>query len=67
MMMNKNVDTNTYCEWQQAVVVLIRQDFSEVLTEVDEQDVDWDAWRPLYDQGLSPRQAVADAFQRLPA
>jgi hypothetical protein len=65
--MNNNVDTQTWSEWQQAVVKLIREDFSEVLTEVGEEDVDWDAWRPLYVQGLSPREAVADAFLLLPA
>jgi hypothetical protein len=65
--MNKNADTQTWYEWQQAVVKLIREDFSEVLTEVGEEDVDWDAWRPLYTQGLSPREAVADAFLLLPA
>lgn len=67
MMVNKNADTKTWCEWQQAVVQLIGQDFSDVLTEVGEEDVDWDAWRPLYEQGLSPRAAVADAFLLLPA
>lgn len=54
--------TLSWTEWQQTVLALIRRDFSEVLQEVGEQDVDWDAWRPLYDQGLSPRQAVAEAF-----
>jgi hypothetical protein len=58
---------HSWSEWQQAVVGLIRRDFSEVLTEVGEDDVDWDAWRPLYEQGLSPREAVADAFLLLPA
>lgn len=65
--MNNNADTQTWHEWQQAVVKLIREDLSEVLTEVGEEDVDWDAWRPLYVQGLSPRDAVADAFLLLPA
>ena len=57
-----STQTLTWTEWQQTVLHLIRRDFSEVLQEVGEQDVDWDAWRPLYDQGLSPRQAVAEAF-----
>ncbi len=43
---------------------LIREDFSEVLTEVGEEDVDWDAWRPLYEQRLSPRRSGGG---RLPA
>ena len=61
------IEMESWYEWQHAVVRLIRQDFSEVLTEVGEDDVDWDAWRPLYDQGLSATEAVADAFLLLPA
>lgn len=57
-----STQTLTWTEWQQTVLHLIRRDFSEVLKEVGEQDVDWDAWRPLYEQGLSPRKAVAEAF-----
>jgi hypothetical protein len=60
------VEMHAWSEWQQAVVGLIRRDFSEVLTEVGEDDVDWEAWRPLFEQGLSPRDAVADALM-LPA
>jgi hypothetical protein len=58
--------TDPWGEWRQAVVALIRRDFSDILPEVREEDVDWDAWRPLYEQGLSPRAAVADAFLLLP-
>lgn len=67
MMTNNSADTQSWVDWQQAVVTLIRQDFSEVLTQVGEEDVDWDAWRPLYEQGMTPREAVADAFLLLPA
>lgn len=66
-MVNNHLDTQTWCDWQRAVVQLIGEDFGDVLTQVGEEDVDWDAWRPLYDQGLSPREAVADAFLLLRA
>lgn len=56
------IDTPSWQEWQHAVVSLIRRDFSEVLTEVGTEDFDWEAWRPLYEQRLSPAEAVADAF-----
>ena len=62
-----NANAQSWSEWQQAVVQLISQDFSDVLRQVSEADVDWEAWRPLYEQGLSPREAVADAFLLLPA
>jgi hypothetical protein len=51
-------------EWQQAVIAAIRDDYAEVLDDVDEDDIDWDAWRPLYQEGLSPRAAVDHAFVR---
>jgi hypothetical protein len=57
------INTPSWQEWQQAVVSQIRRDFRQVLTEdVGAEDFDWDAWRPLYEQGLSPAQAVADAL-----
>lgn len=56
------MDTYSWQEWQHAVVTLIRRDFSEVLMEIGADDVDWEAWRPLYEQGLTPGQAVAEAF-----
>lgn len=62
-----NPNAQSWYEWQQAVVQLISHDFSDVLLQVSEADVDWEAWRPLYEQGLSPRAAVADAFLLLPA
>ena len=58
------IDIQSWQEWQHAVVKLIRRDLGEVLMEIGEDDVDWEAWRPLYEQGLTPRQAVAEAFLR---
>lgn len=62
-----NPNAQSWSEWQQSVVQLISHDFSDVLRQVSEADVDWEAWRPLYEQGLSPREAVVDAFLLLPA
>ena len=57
------INTPSWQEWQQAVVSQIRRDFRQVLTEdVGAEDFDWDAWRPFYEQGLSPAQAVVDAL-----
>jgi hypothetical protein len=50
--------------WRQGVVATIRFDFPEVLQDVSENDIDWEAWRPLYDQGYSPQAAVDQAFVR---
>ena len=55
----------SWVDWQQQVVALIRCDLHEVLDDVGDDDVDWDAWRPLYEQGRSPRAAVDYAFVRV--
>jgi hypothetical protein len=54
-----------WLEWQHEVVALIRQDFHNVLADVSSEDIDWDAWRSLYDAGCSPREAVDRAFLRV--
>ena len=55
---------DTWTEWRQGVVAAIRSDFPEVLQDIGENDIDWDAWRVYYDQGHSPQQAVDHAFLR---
>lgn len=50
--------------WKQGVVVAIREFLGGTLSEVSEEDVDWDAWRPLFDSGLSPAGAVDRAYLR---
>jgi hypothetical protein len=54
--------TDAWLDWRQGVIAAIRDDFGEVLLEVGENDIDWDAWRPLYEEGRSPKAAVARAF-----
>lgn len=51
-------------QWRARVVAVIQYDFRDVLAKVDENDVDWDAWRPLYEEGRSPQAAVDRAFLR---
>lgn len=53
-----------WTDWQQHVVALIRDQFHDVLDEVGADDIDWEAWRPLYEQGCSPEIAVDKAFLR---
>lgn len=53
-----------WLEWRRHVVALIRRDFDGVLTEISDDVVDWEAWRPLYEEGCSPRMAVDRAFLR---
>jgi hypothetical protein len=57
----------SWAEWRRQVVALIRCEFRDALSDIGEDDVDWDAWRPLYEEGCSPRSAVDQAFTRVPA
>lgn len=56
--------TETWNDWQYEVVAIIRVEYEDVLNDLESEDIDWDAWRPLYDQGRSPRAAVEWALAR---
>ena len=53
-----------WTDWRQQVVAVIRRDFRGVLDEIGDDDIDWEAWRPLYDKGHSAESAVDHAFLR---
>ena len=54
----------SWFQWRASVVAIIRFDFSSVLPDITDRDIDWDAWRPLFDEGRSPQSAVDRAFVR---
>ncbi len=51
-------------QWQQAVVCLLHAELIGALPEIGPDDVDWDAWRPFYEAGRTPRQAVNRALEK---
>lgn len=51
--------------WQSAVLDIIRAEYAGVLEEVSWDDVDWNAWRSLFDAGHSPCDAVQSAFGKV--
>ncbi|MGE0115490.1 MAG: hypothetical protein AB7T07_11505 [Steroidobacteraceae bacterium] len=51
-------------QWQQQVLSKIRRDYAEILQHLTFDEVDWTAWRDLYDQGRSAADAVDYAFVR---
>jgi hypothetical protein len=63
-MMSTNAFLLSWAEWQCAVVVLLRADFSEVLQFIGMDEVDWDAWRRFYIEGRTPRAAIDRALER---
>jgi hypothetical protein len=58
------MNADAWAQWRQDVVAVIRDDFREVLNDVRDGDIDWDAWRPLYEEGRSAQAAVDRAFLR---
>jgi hypothetical protein len=56
--------TESWSDWRQGVVAVIRNEFRDIFDQIDDGDIDWDAWRPLFDEGRSPQAAVDRAFVR---
>lgn len=54
----------TWIHWQTEVVETIRDLYHDLFADVEREDIDWDAWRPLYEEGRSPLAAVNHAFIR---
>jgi hypothetical protein len=47
--------------WRRGVVAEIRSEFREQLSSIEDDEVDWDAWLPLFLEGCPPRLAVDKA------
>lgn len=62
---SERAEQERWQRWQQDVLKLIRTDLGGVLESVDWEDVDWAAWRPLFEQGLSPAKAIENAFGKV--
>jgi hypothetical protein len=54
-----------WLQWQHDVLKVIQSEFCSVLDRVEWDDIDWDAWRPLYERGCSAQVAVRSAFGRV--
>jgi len=55
---------NEWQDWRRGVVAEIRNEFREHFSSIEDQDIDWNAWLPLYLEGCTPRNAVDKAFVR---
>jgi hypothetical protein len=58
---------DSWAHWREQIVAVIRTEFPEILQDIGQDDIDWDAWRPLFDRGLSALAAVDNAFLRVAA
>lgn len=55
----------TWTQWQQEVVAVIRTEFATVLDDIEHDEIDWEAWRHYYESGRAPSDAVRHAFANL--
>jgi hypothetical protein len=47
--------------WRRGVIAEIRDQFSEQLSAIEDDEIDWNAWLPLFLEGCPPRLAVGKA------
>jgi len=53
-----------WLSWQCGVLAELRSELHEYVGHIEDRDVDWNAWLPLFLEGCSPRAAVDKAFVR---
>lgn len=57
-----------WVQWQLDIIGIIRREYCDLFPYIHQNEIDWDAWRPLYEQGCSPRiaveQAISGSFER---
>jgi hypothetical protein len=51
-------------QWQREVLRLLQAELRDLAHHLCLDDVDWAAWRPLYEQGRTPPTAVDRALER---
>jgi hypothetical protein len=54
----------TWIEWQEEVMALLRGDFGQISHRVSFDNVNWTGWRTMYVEGRSPRAAVNRVLER---
>lgn len=52
----------TWTEWKEQVIAVICSEYGELFPYVEQDDIDWEAWQPLYEQDCTPLTAVSTAF-----
>lgn len=53
-----------WIDWQQEVLQLLEKELGEAIGRVRLSDVEWGAWRPLFDEGRSASSAIDRALER---
>lgn len=48
--------------WRENVIAIIRTKYHDLFPYLQHSEIDWDAWKPLYEQGHTPQTAVASGL-----
>ena len=56
------MSADKWLRWQADIVEVIRQEYRDLFPLIRTDEIDWLAWRPLYDQGCTARMAVEQAI-----
>lgn len=54
----------SWTQWQQDVLAVLRREFEGVFQNIGLEDVDWESWRGFYTDSRTPRAAVDRALER---
>jgi len=61
-MNHQQTSTLSWPHWRSEILCIIQREYGELFPELRQDDVDWDAWHPLYANGLSAESAVQQAL-----
>ncbi len=48
--------------WKVEIVTARRHVHHELFADLQQEDIDWEAWKPLYEFGYEPDAAIAQAI-----
>lgn len=54
--------SSIWSRWQHAVVAQIRESYPDLFPYLQQEEIDWQAWQPLFEQGCDARTAVEQAL-----
>lgn len=56
------MSADAWRSWQRGVITTVCREYRNLFPYLQQNDIDWDAWRPLFEQGYEPVAAVAEAL-----
>ncbi|HEX2584700.1 MAG TPA: hypothetical protein VHL14_06185 [Steroidobacteraceae bacterium] len=53
--------------WRSEIIRVIQREYGDLFSQLRQDEVDWEAWLPLYADGLSAESAVHQALSPFPS